>query len=238
KKKEKPPVIPLSTDLHSHLLPNLDDGVDSYDESLFIIESLAEMGYKKLITTPHIMQDFYNNSVESINAKMTELRSILKEEGIDMQVEAAAEYYLDDHLMQIIDDESQELLLFGNNYMLFETSFMNQPFYLNEFIFKAKSRGINPILAHPERYAYIQSNPDLIDDLITRGVYLQLNINSITGYYSRQVRKMAERMIDNKKIHFLGSDCHNKNHLQVMQRSVNEKYYTKALRLPLLNNSL
>ncbi|MTI22248.1 capsular biosynthesis protein [Fulvivirga sp. RKSG066] len=230
--------MPLSTDLHSHLLPNLDDGVDSYDESLFIIESLAEMGYKKLITTPHIMQDFYNNSVESINAKMTELRSILKEEGIDMQVEAAAEYYLDDHLMQIIDDESQELLLFGNNYMLFETSFMNQPFYLNEFIFKAKSRGINPILAHPERYAYIQSNPDLIDDLITRGVYLQLNINSITGYYSRQVRKMAERMIDNKKIHFLGSDCHNKNHLQVMQRSVNEKYYTKALRLPLLNNSL
>lgn len=238
KKKRSTPKSIISTDIHSHLLPGLDDGVESFEESLSLIRSFQQLGYKKLITTPHVMHDFYNNSSEDILSKLNELNQVLVAEGIDVKVEAAAEYYLDEYLLEKINDENFQLLTFGDNYLLFETSFMNQPFYLNEFIFKAKSKGLNPVLAHPERYAYLQSNPELIDDLITRGVFLQLNINSITGYYSKQVRKAAERLIDEKKIHFLGSDCHNENHMSVMQDARAEKYYHKALSLTLLNHSL
>jgi len=238
KKKEPKNTTPIYTDLHSHLLPGLDDGVESFDESIEIITAFSQMGYKKIITTPHIMHDFYNNSAEGITDKLKELRSIVNDEGLDIKIDAAAEYYLDEHLLSNIEDPSHQFLTLGQNYLLFETSFMNKPFYLNDFIFKAKSRGFNPILAHPERYAYLQNDHELIDDLILRGVYMQVNINSISGYYSKQVKKMAERMIDQKKVHLLGSDCHNRNHLQVMQSSITEKYFKKALTLPLLNNSL
>lgn len=238
KKKEPKNVSPIFTDIHSHLLPDLDDGVESFDEALEIIKSLKELGYKKIITTPHIMSDFYRNSPDTILPKVNELKEILKKEDLDVEIEAAAEYYLDDDLLDKINDDKCELLTFGDNYLLFETSFMNQPFYMNEFIFKAKSRGINPVLAHPERYAYIQSNSDLIDDLIMRGVLLQLNINSLSGYYSKPVQKMAHLLVDEGKIAFLGSDCHNKNHLSVLQKTINDKYYKKALGLPLLNNQL
>ncbi len=238
KKKKPAPKNKLSTDLHSHLLPGLDDGVESYDESLQLIQSFQELGYNKLVTTPHIMHDFYNNSADEIISKTTELNKLIALKGIDIEVIPAAEYYLDEYLLDKVNDKDFPLLTFGDNYLLFETSFMNQPFYLNEFIFHAKSRGLNPVLAHPERYAYLQSNPELIDDLITRGALLQLNINSITGYYSKQVKKTAEKLIDAKKIHFLGSDCHNTNHMAVTQNARTEKYYNKALSLPLLNNSI
>lgn len=237
KKKDPYKLNTLKTDLHSHLLPALDDGVESFDESVEIIKEMRDLGFKKIITTPHIMKDFYDNSIEAIKEKANELKLILKEQSIDVTIEVAAEYYLDEHLLELIDKED-ELLTFGDRYLLFETSFMNQPFYLNDFIFKAKSRGFNPVLAHPERYAYIQSNPELVDDLITRGVFLQLNINSISGYYSKPVKKMAEKLIDSKKIHFLGSDCHNKNHLNTLKDSITEKYFRKALSLRLLNHSV
>lgn len=238
KKKRNPYELnTLKTDIHSHLLPNLDDGVESFDEAVEIIKEFHALGYRKLVTTPHVMKDFYNNSPEPIKEKTEALNEILKEQSIDIQLECAAEYYLDEHLLEMIEKD-EPLLTFGDNYLLFETSFMNQPFYLNDFIFKAKSKGINPVLAHPERYAYLQTNPAIVDDLVTRGVLLQLNINSISGYYSKPVRKMAEKLIDGKKIHFLGSDCHNKNHLNTLKQSMCEKYFKKALSLPLLNHSI
>lgn len=238
RKKQVVPKNKISTDIHSHLLPGLDDGVESFEESLELIRSFQQLGYSKLITTPHIMHDFYNNSADDIVSKTSELNTLIAQQGIEIKVVPAAEYYLDEYLLEKVNDKDFPLLTFGDNYLLFETSFMNQPFYLNEFIFHAKSRGLNPVLAHPERYAYLQSNMELIDDLITRGVLLQLNINSITGYYSKQVKKVAEKLIDSKKIHFLGSDCHNANHMAVTQNARTEKYYNKALSLPLLNNSI
>ncbi|WP_255763370.1 CpsB/CapC family capsule biosynthesis tyrosine phosphatase [Fulvivirga maritima] len=115
---------------------------------------------------------------------------------------------------------------------------MNEPFYLQEFIFEAKSKGLNPIMAHPERYAYIHSDFSKIEDLINRGVLMQVNINSFSGYYSKQVKKTAEKIVDKELVHFIGSDCHNLKHFEVMKKSVTEKYYKKALDLPLLNERL
>jgi len=238
KKKNKTTEGQIKVDLHSHLIPQIDDGVESIEQSLEIIQELVAMGYEKVITTPHIMSDFFNNSEEKILAGLAPLKSELKSRNIPITIEAAAEYYLDEQLYSRISDPKEEFLTFGNNFLLFETSFMNEPFYLKDFIFKIKSRGITPVLAHPERYAYLQGNYDMIDDLLNRGVLLQVNINSLNGYYSKEIKKLAERIIDDGKVHFLGSDCHNMKHLLVMKQARERKHFIKALDLPLLNNSL
>lgn len=237
KKKSQKPVDRLRTDVHSHLLPGLDDGVESYEEALKIIKGFSDLGYQKLITTPHIMQDFYNNSEDDIRLKILELNSKITHAGLSIDVVAGAEYYLDDFLFAKVR-ENHNLLTFGDNYLLFETSFTNEPLYLKEFIFEAKSRGINPVMAHPERYVYIHGNFDFITDLIDRGVLMQVNINSFVGYYSKDVKKTAEKLVDEGLVHMLGSDCHNMRHFEVLQDARQEKYYYKALQLPLINYTL
>ncbi|MDH5366044.1 MAG: capsular biosynthesis protein [Cyclobacteriaceae bacterium] len=227
----------IYTDLHSHLLPGIDDGVDKISQSIEIIKRFQDLGYKKLVTTPHIMQGFYNNTPEIINNKLEQLQEELKNQNLQVEIEAAAEYYLDEYFLSLINDKS-EILTFGNNYVLFETGFMNEPINLKEIIFKLKSNGYNPVMAHPERYGYLTQNLELIEDLIDRGVFMQLNINSLSGYYSKDIRKMAEKLIDKKYVHFLGSDCHHIQHLKVLEISKGKKYYRKALELNLLNNAL
>ena len=227
----------ITTDIHSHLLAGIDDGVKTIAESIEIIKKFQELGYNKLITTPHIFPDFFNNTPEIIGAKLSELKDALAEQNIDVQIEAAAEYYLDESFIEQIEN-GNELLTFGNNYLLFETGFMNEPINLKEIIFKLKSNGYNPVMAHPERYGYLANNFELVEDLINRGVYMQLNINSISGYYSPEIKKMAEKLIDSKQVHFIGSDCHTYRHVEVLLDTRSKKYYNKALSLDLLNNSL
>ena len=181
--------------------------------------------------------DFYNNTPEIIAEKLSFLRSEIEKEGIDIEVEAAAEYYMDEHFLSLIENES-ELLTFGDKYLLFETGFMNEPINLKEILFALKSKGYNPVMAHPERYGYIAQKFGMVEDLINRGVLMQLNINSLSGYYSKEIKKTAEKLIDNGFVHFLGSDCHNLKHLEVLEATIDKKYFDKALHLNLLNHSL
>jgi tyrosine-protein phosphatase YwqE len=195
------------------------------------------MGYQKAITTPHVMSDFYPNTTEDIRTRVKRLQVEVEAAGIDMEVDAAAEYYLDEHLMQMLE-EKKELLTFGDRYLLFETSFLNEPAYLREGIFQIISNGMKPVLAHPERYIYVQNRPEMLEDLRDRGLLLQINTISLSGYYSKGARKLAELLIDEKAVSFLGTDCHNKKHLEMMGEAVNQKYFHRALQLNLLNNFL
>ncbi|QSE97412.1 tyrosine-protein phosphatase [Fulvivirga lutea] len=238
RKKSDKPLQDLTTDLHSHLIPGVDDGVQSMEESIELIRRFSDAGYKKVITTPHIMHDFYNNKEEDLIKIHEDVKSRIAQENIDITLKLAAEYYLDDHLNDRMNDPSAQFLTFGANYLLFETSFMNEPFYLAEFIFKAKSRGLNPVMAHPERYNYLHNDSDLLQKLIDRQVLFQLNINSLSGYYSKQVKKFAQKLIDEQLIHFAGSDCHNQLHFDTLATAKSSKYYTKLLDLPLLNQSI
>jgi protein-tyrosine phosphatase len=225
-------------DIHSHLLPGLDDGVQSYEEAEAIILSFKNLGYRKLITTPHVMSDFFRNTNEMILEKLEELNIALAQKGIDITVEAAAEYYLDEELIKRIETDSP-LLTFGQKYLLFETNFMTEPLNLKEFIFLATTKGYKPVLAHPERYLYLQSNFEKAIDLLGRGVLFQLNISSLSGYYSKGAQSTAQKLIDKGYVHFLGSDCHNMQHFQLLQETrKNNKYFQKAISLPLLNNTL
>ena len=228
---------PLLVDIHSHLLPALDDGVKTFEEAEEIILRFQKLGYKKIITTPHIMSDSYKNTPENINLKLSALRNHLIEKKIEIEIEAAAEYYLDEYFTNIIETD-KPLLTFGKNYLLFETNFISEPLDLKEFVFLAITKGYKPVLAHPERYLYLQDNLNKAQDLLDRGVLFQMNISSITGYYSKPVQQLALKLIDRGCVHFLGSDCHHLQHVNVMETAQHMRYYQKALSLPLLNNNL
>jgi len=152
-----------------------------------------------------------------------------------MEIVAAAEYYLDETLLASLD-HTEELLTFSGKYLLFETNFMNEPLNMKEFIFRATSKGYKLVLAHPERYAYLNNDLRKIQDLIDRGVLLQINMSSLIGYYSKPAQSMAFRMIDQGFVHFLGSDCHHLAQAKLFEEIFKAKYFQKALTLPLLNN--
>jgi protein-tyrosine phosphatase len=227
----------LLADIHSHLIPAIDDGSQNFEDSLALIKKFRDLGYTKLITTPHVMSDTYKNTSAGILEGLSKLNIFLKENDVDITVEAAAEYYLDESLMRMLNN-GEPLLTFGKKYLLFETNFLSEPFNLKEFIFLASSAGYKPVLAHPERYMYLQSSMDKAEDLITRGVLFQVNISSLTGYYSKVVQTAANKLIDKGWVHFLGSDCHHMKHLEQAEAARRIKYFQKALTLPLLNNSL
>jgi protein-tyrosine phosphatase len=234
--KKEPVFKSLRVDIHSHLIPGVDDGSKTLDESIELLRRFKKMGYEKIITTPHIIKDFYPNTRETILDGLKVLQDRVQEENLEIELEVAAEHYIDEHLLRDINEDN--ILVFGGKYVLFETSFINEPANLNEIIFAIKSKGLIPVLAHPERYSYLQMKPELFDDLLERGTLFQLNIISLAGYYSRPAKKLAEMLIRKKQVHFAGSDCHTMRHLEALDRVRNSKMYQRLIELPLLNDTL
>ncbi|MDB5258142.1 MAG: capsular polysaccharide biosynthesis protein [Chitinophagaceae bacterium] len=232
-------VVPgLKVDMHSHLLPGIDDGVEDLEQSLQTIKDLVALGYETLITTPHVMGGVYNNDAALIIKKRDEVRAYAAEKGIKINLEASAEYFLDEVFMDMLKNDKSKLLPFGGNHILMETSFMYPSPYLDEAIFLLQASGFKPILAHPERYIYLHDDWDRYCELHDKGLLFQLNLSSCTGYYSPMVRKIARKLIDTGRVDFIGTDCHGERHISVLQKAVKEEYYKKAMALPLLNNSL
>ncbi|WP_242920870.1 tyrosine-protein phosphatase [Pontibacter liquoris] len=227
----------IGVDMHSHVLPGLDDGADSPERSLELITALKAMGYRKLIMTPHVMSDFYRNTPEGIRARLQLLQEAILEAGIEMELGCAAEYYLDEGLLDKLE-KGEELLTFGDNYLLFETSFLNEPMNLREAIFQMQANGYQPVLAHPERYTYFYGKYEELAGLHDLGVLFQLNLNSLTGYYSPGAREVAERLIDEGLVDFLGSDTHSLRHIESLKKVLYSKHLTKALALPIRNSQL
>jgi tyrosine-protein phosphatase YwqE len=228
---------PLGTDLHAHLLPGLDDGVQTVTEALAVIGKLHALGYRKMITTPHVMSDTFKNTALGIRDACRNMQAVLQQNNLQVELQAAAEYYLDEQLTAALT-AGEPLLTFGKRYVLFELNFMVEPLNLNEFIFSLITSGYTPVLAHPERYLYFQQQPGKLEDLLSRGVLFQLNILSLTGYYSKAAATLARLMTDNQWVHFAGSDCHNLVHAQALEQALGTRHVQKLLSLPLLNHTL
>lgn len=227
----------IGTDLHSHLIPGIDDGSKSIDDTLTMLNKFVELGYKKVITTPHVMSDFYKNTPEIINAGLEEVRKAIKTHHIPIKIEAAAEYYLDDHLSELI--ATNKVLTFGNNHLLFELSFSAEQPNIKHVVFEMATGGYQPILAHVERYPFYFNEWKKIEDYVNRGVLLQLNINSLSGHYGPQVKRMAEQLIDRDLIRVIGSDCHHLQHLNMIESLRTNPYLHKiANKKDLLNKQL
>ena len=178
---------------------------------------MRRLGYKKVITTPHVMSDFYRNTPETILGGLEKVKAALVEHNIDIEIEAAAEYYLDADLEEKINNK--EVLTFGDNYLLFELPFISEPAITNNVIFQMQTAGYRPILAHPERYSFWHNNWEKYESLFDKGIILQLNINSLTGAYGPEVQKISERLIDADMIGLLGSDCHNLRHISYTEKA-------------------
>lgn len=236
-KRKKTFANPIEIDVHSHLLPGIDDGVESFEEALEILKVFKALGYKKVITTPHVMVEFYPNTPEIINEKLATLKEAVRLADLDIVVEAAAEYYLDEAFLALLDTP-EKLMVFGENYILFETPFINEPVFLKEAVFKMSALGLQPVLAHPERYMFVQANPGILEQLAERNVLFQCNINAIDGYYSPVAEKTAKFMLNKGMVSFLGSDCHNIKHAHLMKQTLEKKYFQKLEKINLKNNTL
>lgn len=230
KKEEDPPAADFNydlilIDLHSHVLPGLDDGAQDLDESLALIRKMMELGIRKVIATPHVMIDYYRNDADTIYPALELLRARLREENIDMELEAAAEHYYDETFEERIN-EGRALTMPGN-FVLFELSFAAKPLNIIPLLQKMKEKGYKPILAHPERYGYYT-----IEDLkVFRdwGCALQLNTISLTGYYGKGIREQAELLIDNEMVDFISSDMHHLRHAEALESALREPYLKKLI---------
>lgn len=215
------PFSKVHTDIHSHLIPGIDDGSANMDQSMEMIRALASLGYKKLITTPHIMSDAFRNTPEIILGGLEKLREQVKVEGIDVELEAAAEYYLDDTFPKKL--EQGGLLTFGGEkrYLLVETSYVSQPMGLNELLFEMITKGYQPVLAHPERYQYFWDSDALynIKLLRERGFLLQVNISSFAGRYSKTAAQIARQLVQESMVDFIGSDLHRPAQLDTLRKA-------------------
>ena len=209
----------LRTDIHSHLIPGVDDGSPDIETTILIIKELQNLGYKKIITSPHVMSDFYKNSSEIILKGLDDVRTELKNQNINIEIDAVAEYYIDYDFEQKIGKE--KFLTFGDNYILVELSFIEASKNFFEIIFKLQLEGYKVVLAHPERYNYFDMQ-DYIN-LVDRGVFLQVNLLSLIGYYSPIIKRKTEDLIAANMISFLGSDCHNIKHAELYKKCQTKK---------------
>ncbi len=227
----------LYVDIHSHLIPGIDDGVKTMFEAVKYIKMMKELGYKKLITTPHIMSHRYKNSKEIIQEKLLYLQDALADYEVEMEVETASEYYLDDHFLELL--KKREILTFGKNFVLFEMSYTRAPKELTNIVFEIEQAGYRPVLAHPERYLFMHDDFEEYEALKEYGVYFQLNLNSLAGYYNKNVEKIAHRLVDEGMIDFLGSDIHKERQITTLNKVLQSAEFQEIFeKNEILNNRL
>ncbi len=218
----------IGVDMHSHLLPGIDDGAQNLEDSISLIQHLQELGYRRFITTPHIYRDIYPNTPQTILPKLELVRKELVERNINVELHAAAEYFCDEAFEQYIEEKS--LLTLGKkNHVLFEISFDEENANLGRAIFNMHLNGYKPILAHPERYDYWHNNFSKYESMLDKDVLLQININSLTGQYGAMTKHIAEKLIDLNMVSFIGTDCHHMGHIDLTNKSRTNPYLKRLV---------
>lgn len=213
-KKSKPTLrslIPQGyVDIHSHILSGIDDGAKTKEDSAFLLTKMKEFGFGQVITTPHVMQGIWENTLDSIATAYQNHKEIFENSGLP--VSAAAEYMMDSEFDKLF--KSEKLRTLKDNYVLVEMSYINPPMQLFEILFDLRVAGYQPVLAHPERYLFYHNTPKEYQKLLNAGCLLQLNLLSLTGYYGKEVAKVADSLLEKGMYSFSGSDIHHENHVR------------------------
>ena len=238
--KVNPDLSFIAVDMHSHLLPGLDDGLKQVEESVAFIRDLQQLGYQKFVCTPHILSDLYPNSKETILPKLDLVREALAKARIDVKIDAAAEYMMDHEFAQLIGRvKKNDLLVLPNDYILVEMSYLAASPNVEQIIFDIRMLGLKPVLAHPERYSYYHRTFEQYDRFKDLGCSLQVNLLSLSGGYGPDVKKTAEKLIKRKMVDFLGTDMHHERHLKMLKSLTGKKeFYELVNDLELLNKTL
>jgi tyrosine-protein phosphatase YwqE len=235
--KSKPTLASLIpnnyVDIHSHVLPGIDDGAKNLKDSQFLLESMIGFGFKKCITSPHTMANVYNNTIETINGAKKSVESELSDLAKKLELRAASEYFIDENFVE--NFKANPLLTLKDNYVLVEMSFLNPPIQLHDYLFELQLAGYQPVLAHPERYSFYHSNFKDFEKLKKMGLKFQLNLLSSVGYYGPDVTKASDKLLKAGFVDFVGSDIHHKQHIDSFARKVAIKE-TKAFETAIENN--
>lgn len=227
----------LKVDMHSHLIPGIDDGAKTMDESIAMLAKFENLGFQKVITTPHIMGDFYKNTPEIILSGKEKVNEVAKQLGLAVELEAAAEYYFDDSFMKRLKAKEQ-LLTFSGNRVLFEFSMHAKPERLDALFFEMLTNGYQPVLAHFERYNYYHGSVEKAIEFREKGIEVQMNINSLTGHYGPMIKKQAVELLREKAVDFVASDCHRIDHLMIMERNLTSEEFNMLNSVTLKNHTL
>ena len=196
-------------DIHSHILPNIDDGSKNVQESVLLIEKMKEMGFSKIIATPHTYAGLYQNTNDTIKESFNEIKNKIPS---DVNVLYASEYLLDSSLIEKAEEKS--ILCLHSNYVLVEMSYLSPPNNLYEIIFKLQLNGYIPILAHPERYYFLHEDFKKYYELKRRGCKFQMNLLSSTFFYGKKILNISNKLLELDLINFVGSDIHNTKHIE------------------------
>ncbi|KAA3632573.1 MAG: histidinol phosphatase [Bacteroidetes bacterium] len=237
KKTIESPFSMIGVDMHSHLIPGIDDGAQDLEDSVNMISKLRELGFTRIITTPHTYKEYYPNTSEGILEGLKLLKSRLQELEVDMEVEAASEYFVDEHFAELL--ENRDLLTLGKtNYVLIEISFFGAPPNFEDYIFQMGLAGYQPVLAHPERYSFYANNFRKYQRLVDLGCALQINALSLTGRYGSLAMKTAEKLLKNEMVTFFGTDCHNMGHANQIYQLGQSSRWKKYKDYPFQNKML
>ncbi len=207
-------------DIHSHVLPGIDDGAKTVEDTQYLLEEMRQLGFTKVITTPHTMNNIWDNTPESIENALTKTKSEL---SLPFEIQAASEYLLDESV--ITKAKNKELLTLKANFVLVELSYLNAPIQLYDFLYQLQLEGYHVVLAHPERYTYFHSNKKEYQKLKKAGCLFQLNLLSTVGYYGKDAAEIANYLLKKDLYDFTGSDIHHKNHIKAFQNKVIIKNY-------------
>lgn len=228
--------LPFAVDIHSHLIPSIDDGSKSLEETLHLLKEYENIGIKKIITTPHIMSHRFMNTKKGITLAYNQLLEAIKNSDITIDLQVAAEYYYDEHFFDLI--QKDELLSFSDNYILFELSYYTSPVGLEQTVYKLIDKGYKPVLAHPERYRFY-STKEHYHRLKDMGLLLQINAISCAGFYGKNVKKAVELILKEGLVDFVGSDVHSQKYIDTYKNIIFNQKFQKLLKLnPIKNDYL
>ena len=198
-------------DIHDHILPGIDDGSKDMEESIHLLKEAKLAGFDKVVFTPHYKENFYQVEVREKEELFEKLKEEANKLGLNIDLYLANEIYMSgDNIIGLLENEKASTIN-NTNYVLFELPLHSKPMNIFDRIDVLRRNKLVPILAHPERYFYMQEKPDIIFDLIENGVFMQQNFASINGQYGKKAQILAINMLKTNSVHFFGSDVHKKN---------------------------
>jgi len=224
-------------DIHNHILPGIDDGAQSLEESVAMIKEFKEIGISQFICTPHIMHNYHDNTPQSIAEAESKLKNRLLELDIKgTNIKSAAEHMIDDDFENKLN--SSQIIPLNDDHILIEMSYLQPSINFDQSIKKIIGEGFFPVFAHPERYQYLNNDLNKYHGLKSKGLKFQLNLLSLGGYYGNDVKKAAISLLEKEMYDFIGSDAHNLRHIQTLNSiKIKESLKVKVLQLK-SNNQL
>lgn len=237
--KKAPAKLPFVTDIHCHLVPGVDDGSPDVDKSVELVERMNRWGISRIFLSPHVTQDTFENTPDTLAAPFAELKQKVEEAGVPVQLHMHAEYRVDEFFLDQL--AKGNLRPMPGNHLLVENSFAQEPWGLDQLLFDLRLKGFVPVMAHPERYLYYANfNRERYRRLHDTGLLFQINLLSLAGAYGKTEKQTAEWLLEQGMVSFVGTDLHRRGHADAIDAYLCSRDFTRHAKhfTSLLNDTL